>query len=73
VMRVLHLWLAEPLDHELPIRAYVGSVRFCAGWYSYRELVRLFRRASTAAVGLGLSARLVRNNLAAFLRDYFAV
>jgi hypothetical protein len=73
IMRILHIWLAEPCGNETPIRAYVGSVRFSSGWYSRRELFRLFRRARASAVGLGMNVANLRSNLSDFLREYFQV
>ena len=71
ILRILHIWLADPLTEGPVIRAYVGSVRFCKGWYSRRELLRLFRRAAASARSLKTSRTELRTSLSRFLREYF--
>jgi hypothetical protein len=73
VMQILRIWVAEPGSESPRIRHYVGSVRHCAsrGWVSHRELVRLFRRATAAALHLGISAPPFRMRLSDLLRQRF--
>jgi hypothetical protein len=74
VIRILHLWLAEP-PLDLPTaRHYLGSVRHCdcGGWFSRRQVVRLFRRATVAAVLAGENSRCLRHSLSRYLRKYFS-
>ncbi len=73
VLRILHLWLAEPRTGSPRIRHYLGSVRRCAcgGWFSHRELVHLFRRATAAAVRAGEQGGCLRRALSSYLREYF--
>lgn len=74
VMRILHIWLADPSRDTPVAQAYLGSVRFCGGWYSRRELFRFFRRASGAAASeLGHERATFRRNLSGFLRAYFRI
>jgi len=69
LMRILHIWLADPLGEPPTVQAYPGSVRFCEGWYSRRELFRFFRRASAAAGSHGPRGAVFRHSLSAFLRE----
>ena len=72
-LRILRIWVADAEADSPRIRHYLGSVRRCecGGWMSRRELIRLFRRATTAARLLGESAGAFRARLSAFLRAYF--
>lgn len=71
VLRILRIWVAHPGPELCDVRHYVGSVRHweCGGWMSRRELFRLFRRATTTARRLEMSARSFRACLSRFLRD----
>jgi len=73
VVRILHLWWADPPLDSPTIRHYLGSVRRCdcGGWVSRLELARLFRRATAAATLLGENARGLRHSLSKYLREYF--
>jgi hypothetical protein len=74
VVRILHLWLAEP-PPELPAaRHYLGSVRRCdcGGWVSRRQVMQLFRRATAAAILAGENGRCLRHTLSRYLRKYFS-
>ena len=73
VMQILRIWVADPGPESPRIRHYIGSVRHCAsrGWVSHRELVRLFRRATSAALRLGISAQPFRMRLSDLLRQHF--
>jgi hypothetical protein len=73
VIRILHLWLAEP-PLDLPtVRHYLGSVRRCdcGGWVSRGEVVHLFRRATAAALLAGENGWRLRHTLSGYLRKYF--
>ena len=74
VLRVLRIWVARPGSAAPVVREYLGSIRRCecGGWMSHRELLRLFRRASAAAVRAGEGAHAFRARLRGFLREYFA-
>ena len=74
VIRILHLWLAEPPLDFPTIRHYLGSVRRCdcGGWVSRREVVQLFRRATAAAVLARENGRHLRHILSRYLRKYFS-
>jgi hypothetical protein len=74
VIRILHLWLAEPPLDSPTIRHYLGSVRRCdcGGWVSRWEVVQLFRRATAAAVLAGENTRSLRHTLTGYLRRYFS-
>ena len=74
VIRVLHLWLAEPASDSPTIRHYLGSVRrwACGGWVSRRQLARLYRRATAAGILAGENGRCIRHQLSRYLRDYFS-
>ena len=74
VIRILHLWLAEPPLDSPTIRHYLGSVRRCdcGGWVSRWEVVQLFRRATAAAVLAGENTRCLRHALTGYLRRYFS-
>ena len=71
VERLLRIWLAES-DSEKPshLRAYLGTVTFCAGRPSYRELIRLYRRTSTHAPMAGMRRREILRALSALIRRY---
>ncbi len=70
VKRMLRIWLAEP-DTERPcLHAYLGTITFCFVGPSFRDLCRLFHLASRAADAAGQSARALRCDLAALLREY---
>jgi hypothetical protein len=73
VIRILHLWLAEPALEFPTIRHYLGSVRRCdcGGWVSRREVVHLFRRATATAVLAGENSQRLRHTLSKYLRNYF--
>jgi hypothetical protein len=74
VIRILHLWLAEPPLDVPTIRHYLGSVRRCdsGGWVSRRQVVQLFRCATAAAVLAGENSRRLRHALSRYLRKYFS-
>ena len=69
VARMLRIWLAEPRDDRLYLRAYLGTITFCATGPSFGELRRLFRFASRAAAAAGEPARALRGRLADLLRE----
>ncbi len=78
VKRMVRIWLAEPRDNQPArgeagqsfLRAYLGTVMFCFGGPSFRELCRLFHLTSRAAKAAGQSAKSLRRDLAALLRTY---
>jgi hypothetical protein len=73
VIRILHLWSAEPPLDFSTIGHYVGSVRrcYCGGWVSRREAVQLFQCATAAAVLAGENSRRLRHTLSRYLCKYF--
>lgn len=54
--RLLRIWLAEPGAGRPYLRAYLGTVTFCATGPSFPELCRLFRFTSKAAADAGQPA-----------------
>jgi len=74
VIRMVHLWLAEPARESPAIRHYIGSVRRCdcGGWISRGEVRHLFRRATAAAILAGENRRGFRRSLSCYLREYFS-
>ena len=73
VLRILNVWIGDVAGDSTQIHHYLGSVRRCAcgGWMSHRELVRLFRRATTTARLVGETGEILRSRLSGFLREYF--
>ena len=70
IKRMLRIWLAEPGGDRPYLRAYLGTVTFCFTGPSFRELSRLFHLTTRAAKAAGQSAKSLRNDLAALLRQY---
>ncbi len=66
VKKLYRIWLASTPSAQ---RTYLGSVHRCADRWSFRDLTRLFRRASAYASGAGVPSRGLRLQLAAFLRE----
>jgi hypothetical protein len=74
VLRILRIWIADPATDSPNALHYIGSVRRRerGGWMSYRELMRLFHRATIVARLLGEGVGGFRVRLSGFLRDYFS-
>ena len=70
VKRMLRIWLAEPKEGQSYPLVYVGTVMFCFGRPSFRDLCRLFHLTSRAARVAGQPAKALRANLSALLRKY---
>ena len=70
IKRMLRIWLAEHRGTRPYLRAYLGTVTFCATGPSGRDLRRLFRFASKAAAEAGQPAGPLRQRLSALLRRY---
>ena len=70
VRLTLRIWLAESRWGRPWLKAYLGSVTFCATSPPRRHLRRLFRLASSSAKTVGQSPRALRRGLAAVLRGY---
>jgi hypothetical protein len=69
ILRIFHLWVAEPAAGAPSIRHYLGSVRFCGGWMSRAELSRLFREATVVGRRVGLNVRQFRGRVSRYLRE----
>jgi hypothetical protein len=70
VKRMLRIWLAEPKEGRPYLLAYLGTVMFCFGGPSSRDLCRLFHLTSRAAKVAGQPAKALRANLSGLLRKY---
>ena len=70
VKRMLRIWLADAGSDRPYLRAYLGTVTFCFTGPSFRDLCRLFHLTTKAAKAAGQSAKALRNELAALLRQY---
>lgn len=70
VKRMIRIWLAEPGSDKPHLLAYLGTVTFCFGGPSFRDMCRLFHLASRSIEAAGRSARGLRRDLTALLRRY---
>ena len=67
---MLRIWLAQHKGDQSYLYAYLGTVTFCFIGPSPRDILRLFRFASKAAMEAKQSPRALRHDLAALLRKY---
>ena len=72
IRRMLRIWLAESREEKPYLRAYLGTICFCATGPSRQEISRVFRRTSAFAPAAKEPARALRRRLAGALRAYFA-